>query len=90
MRLSKCKSCGAAIVFIPTPGGKSMPCDAALVFYKLNAKGKDKIVTRNGEVLTGKVLKESMPDFGKADGVGYVPHWGSCPNADKFRKGGKK
>ena len=33
MRASTCKGCGAAIVWIKTPGGKSMPCDATPRYY---------------------------------------------------------
>ena len=33
MRASTCKGCGAAIVWIRTPGGKSMPCDATPRYY---------------------------------------------------------
>ena len=43
MRTAKCRGCGAEIVWIPTLGGKSMPCDAEPVYYKMQAKGPEKI-----------------------------------------------
>ena len=52
MREESCRSCGAAIVWIKTPGGKSMPCNAAPVYYIAKPKsGKQRIVTPNGEVI---------------------------------------
>ena len=50
MREESCRSCGAAIVWIKTPGGKSMPCNAAPVYYIAKPKsGKQRIVTRSEE-----------------------------------------
>ena len=50
--MSQCKACGAPIIWIKTPGGKSMPCDAQPVTYQAQSKAKDKIVTQNGEVIS--------------------------------------
>lgn len=85
MRLTKCRSCGASIVWIKTPGGKSMPCDNTPVYYSLKVGKKDRIVTPNGETLACEIVT----DPNKSDGVGYVPHWGTCNNPDKFKKGAK-
>lgn len=53
MRASTCKGCGAAIVWIRTPGGKSMPCDATPRYYiEKPRSGSKKIVTPNGEVIS--------------------------------------
>ena len=43
--MSKCKGCGAEIVWIKTTAGKAMPCD-------LN---KMTIVTESGETVTGYI-----------------------------------
>lgn len=40
---SKCKKCGAEIVFIKTPAGKFMPCDAK----------ETRIVTKEGGTIGG-------------------------------------
>ena len=51
MSASTCKGCGAAIVWIRPPGGKSMPCDATPRYYiEKPRSGSKKIVTPNGEV----------------------------------------
>ena len=82
MRNGTCKGCGASIVWIGTLSGKSMPCDTMPVYYKVKASGRDKVVTPNGETISCDIVSD--PNI--ADGVGYIPHWGTCPAADKFRK----
>lgn len=42
-QISKCKGCGADIIWVKTKNGKSMPCDAK----------KQIIVTETGEVVSG-------------------------------------
>lgn len=85
MREMHCKSCGAAIIWIKTPGGKSMPCNASPIYYIEKAKsGTKRIVLQNGEVLACEYTEDPQ----KATGVGYVPHWSTCPNAGDFRKKG--
>jgi len=80
--MAKCKGCGADIIWIKTPGGKSIPCDAEPVTYWERAKAPGKVVTRNGEVLS--CVFEGDPD--KATGIGYISHWSTCPCAERFRK----
>lgn len=84
MRNSICRGCGASIVWIGMSSGKSMPCDASPVYYKMNAKGKDKIVTPNGIVITCDIV--TNPN--EADGYGYKSHFATCTNSDSFRKKG--
>jgi hypothetical protein len=77
----------AALVWITTPAGKSIPCDATPRYYIEKPRvGSKKIVTWNGEVLSC----EYTEDPAKATGVGYVPHWATCPYADRFKNGGRK
>ena len=79
--MSRCKACGADIIFIRTKiGRKPMPCDADRVFY---GPGKDdKVITPNGEVISCKVL----PDRQGAIGVGFTSHFATCPASDEFRR----
>lgn len=79
---TKCRSCGAPIVWIPTPSGKSMPCDAKAIIYHLNPTGPLRLVTASGNVVS---CEEATDNNG--DGVGYVPHWNTCNTPAKFRKG---
>ena len=82
-KMAKCKKCLANIVWIKTMGGKSIPCDPELIYYiqKPNARGK-RIVTPNGDV----IACEYTDDSDKAIGIGYVPHWATCPYSNEFRK----
>ena len=77
-----CRGCGAQIVWIKTAGGKAMPCDPEPVAYKQATLGRLKIVTQNGEVLSGD--READPD--QATGLGYISHFATCPAADNFRR----
>lgn len=86
MKASNCKSCGAAIVLIRMPGGKSMPCDATPVYYIAKPRsGVERIVTPNGEVIACVYTD----DPSKATGTGFVPHWSTCPEEEKFKEGGR-
>ena len=72
MKTGSCKSCGAAIVWIRTPGGKSMPCNATPVYYIAKPRsGAKRIVTPNGEIIVSVYTDEPN----KATGTGFVPHY---------------
>lgn len=51
--MSKCRSCGAEIIWIKTARGKAMPCDAEPVVYWQQKSGSKTIVLNNGEVIKG-------------------------------------
>ena len=80
--MSKCRSCGAEIVWIKMASGKKMPCDASPVTYWAKMGGTEKIVTPNGEV----VSCELQGDHADATGIGYISHFSTCPNAAKHRR----
>ena len=80
--MAKCKSCGASIVWIGMQSGKNMPCNAGQVTYWKDAKGKDTVITPNGETVKCILEPQRMPP----SGVGFVPHWATCPQASNFRK----
>jgi hypothetical protein len=80
--MATCRGCGAAIIWIRTPGGKSIPCDPEQVLYRSKKGGSIKIVTPNGEVISAELESNSND----ADGIGYVSHFATCPEAGRFRK----
>ena len=82
MKTSFCRACGAEIGFIKTVAGKTIPVNPEEVAYEQKAGGSLKIVTPNGEVLSA----ERPADPQKATGIGYISHFATCPEADKFRK----
>ena len=70
-----CKSCGAEIVYVETPAGKSMPLDVAQV-----AGGN--VEVEGG--LVGGIARVVKP----VEGVfRYVSHFATCPKAASHRKG---
>lgn len=77
-----CRSCGKRILWIRTRAGKSMPCDAKRVNYRIKPGGPAKVVTPGGDVISC----ELVTDPAEASGWGYVPHWSTCNAPDKFRR----
>jgi len=80
---SRCKKCGAPIVWIRTEDGKWMPCDEGLVEYKAGTTPdyEDRVVNQNGEVIQCTFDFQCNPD-----GLARIPHWATCPFADDFRR----
>lgn len=81
-----CRSCGKRILWIKTRHGKSMPCDAQPINYRINPESSTKLVTPGGDV----VLCDIVKDPAEAQGWGYVPHWSTCDNPNKFRRRANK
>lgn len=72
-----CSSCGANIVWIKTPKGKSMPLDATP-----NPEGN--VVIRDGlAVVLTAAEKAVVPSVGPRR---WLPHWVGCPSAQTHRK----
>jgi len=79
--ITRCRSCGANIIWIQMKSGKKMPVDAAIRAYKKNPQGKENIVTELGEVVRADIVSTS-----EAEGVGYISHFATCPYAKARRK----
>ena len=78
--MSRCKSCGAEIKWIKTASGKSMPCDAKPISYRIDTHyGNLTLITPDGRVAKG------VYDPG-SDKIGYVSHFATCPNAGLHRR----
>lgn len=85
MKTSYCRACGAEIGFIKSVAGKTIPVNVEQIVYKQKEGGDLKIVTPNGEVISGCIPDDPQ----KATGIGYISHFATCPEADKFRKSRK-
>ena len=59
-----------------------MPCDDELVMYWAKKGAPGKVVTPNGEVISC----EFDGDVSEATGLGYISHYATCPNAERFRR----
>lgn len=79
---TKCRGCGAPIVFVKTAAGKSMPCNPGRVPFWAKQKGSKKIVTISGEVVSCELEGQRTT----VSGFGYVSHFSTCPQANSFRK----
>ena len=83
--MSKCKSCGAEIIWIKMKSGKSMPCNPRGIHYREQVHGDEEcmltLVTHDGNVVVGQACEENESEL-----VGYVSHFATCPNANKHRK----
>lgn len=80
--MSRCKSCGAQIIWKRMQSGKSMPVDPELVTYWAKPGAAGRVITPNGEVISC----EFEGDPNSATGIGYVSHFSTCPNADQHRR----
>lgn len=80
-----CRSCGKPILWIKTRHGKPMPCDPQPINYRINPESRTKLVTPDGCVIPCDIVQ----DPAEAEGRGYVPHWSTCDNPNKFRRRAK-
>lgn len=81
--MKQCKACGAPILWIRMKTGRSMPVDAEPVTYWKTPVAAGKAVTPTGEIVLGVVFEGELQTV---TGVGYRPHWASCPQADSFKR----
>lgn len=84
MKADRCRSCRAEIVWATTEQGKSMPVDLAPVDH-----GNVYYIDQ-GAMPRVRVLADPQPtleeDADSADGLRYVSHFATCPQADGWRK----
>lgn len=80
--MSKCKACGAEIIWIrSSKSGKMIPCDPELIPFDLT-DDKERFVTESGDVICGKRLE--APE--QARRAGYISHFTTCPHAAEQRR----
>lgn len=79
---SRCKSCGAPLVWVKMQSGWDMPCNPNLVQFWANPNAKGRVITTTGEV----VPCDFEGPLEKMTNVGYIPHWATCPHADRHRR----
>ena len=82
LQIGICKGCGAQIIWIKTRAGKSMPCNSLIRSYKIVPGGTEKIVTPEGDVVSGITGIEAKD----SDGMGYISHFATCSKARNFRR----
>lgn len=81
--MSICKGCGAPLEWIKTTEGRNMPVNPEPVFV-IEGEGGDRFITDEGEVISGR---RALPEEESHNlPVAFVPHWKTCPAADRFRR----
>lgn len=83
---TKCRACGATIMFLKTAKGKTMPVDEGAVFFKAHPDGKELFILGDGSTMRGN----QVSDRAEGDQFGYISHFATCPAAGMFRERGKK
>ena len=83
--MAKCSACGAEIIFIRMGTGSTMPCNEGLVPYKQDPKGKDVVITQNGDAVRCWLDFEGTPT-----GLARISHFATCTAPEKFRKARKR
>ena len=71
-----CQKCRRRVMWIRTVAGKNMPVNPEMLSYRRPAegeKGKEKIVTPRGEVVSSNIV-----DAAEAEGTGYISHFATC------------
>ena len=81
MRTVPCRACGSMIGFIKTVAGKTMPVDEKSM-YVVPSKEGTPFVLADGSVISGLAASKDEPGAV----IGYISHFATCPEADKFRK----
>lgn len=74
-----CRGCGRQIIWTRTPAGKNMPCDPELLTF--SPGGPETFITPAGATVRGTRAQ--------AGERGYIPHWATCPDWNRFKKGAR-
>lgn len=80
--MTRCKACGAEILWIKTKSGKMMPCNPEPIPIRRDANGKEKMMLTSGEVVSCELVHDEL----FTGEFGFKPHWASCKAAGNFRK----
>ena len=86
MKTSYCRACGAEIGFIKTVAGKTMPVDVHGIYFVPDSLATEVFVMPDGNVKRGRRTTEDASPLTEEPELGYVSHFATCPEADKFRK----
>lgn len=86
-RTTKCRGCGAEIAFIKTVKGKTMPVNPESVYF-IPAGGPNTYVMITGEVERGR--EPGWADQGIPTQIGYISHFATCLERERFRKGERR
>jgi len=79
-----CDACGKYIEFVRMKSGRCMPVDGYTVRFVADPDGQETFITPFGETYRGYRVAHDNP----VGEVGFIPHWATCANPGRLRKGG--
>ena len=82
MNITNCRACGAPIGFIKTKAGKTVPVDEKSLNFLPDPEGNELFVLVGGSTQRGNRVEEES----NSSQIGFISHFATCPEADKFRK----
>lgn len=80
----KCRGCGADMIFVKSPAGRSIRCDKDKLRVVADPAGKLRVVRDNGSVIAAR--RPDPTKDGEAVEWALVSHFSTCPQAAEFRK----
>lgn len=83
---SKCRSCGADVLWVRWESGKRMPVDAVADNRAL-PKGGDLVLTLRGGEFGELLVEKYVTQKHGFNRNRYTSHFATCPNADEHRRG---
>lgn len=81
-RTAPCRACGKEIAFIKTVKGKTMPVNPESVYF-IPGGGPNTYVLMDGSVQRGREPERTDRENAV---IGYISHFATCPEADRFRR----
>lgn len=83
--MSRCRSCGAEILWIRTQAGKMMPVDIKTERFYPDRYGDRLYVMNDGHTMRGTPAPKGE-DVLPCVASGHISHFATCPDAVKHRK----
>ena len=82
---SRCRACGAEVIWIRTNSGRKAPADAEPVWILLGGGGNT-FLRKDGTVVIGRKIGDAWDDDPDANVIEcYESHFATCPEGGQFR-----
>ncbi len=87
--MDKCSGCGAAISWIKTPKGNSIPVNPDYIEIDPDGIKHEAIVTDDGRVVKGSRTAATQDTLFPSNTTirGRIPHFATCPQSARFKGG---
>ncbi len=85
-KTTRCRACGAEIMFIPTMLYKKTPVDAEPVYIRPDTNSKKVFVLPTGGTINGEPVGDAYEGDMYGLKMAYVSHFSTCTAPELFRK----